>query len=414
MKALQSKFGVWSKQEYLKLYELICLQMSPQIVELYLSPEMVKCIFVKLNGFGIDISFIKKIPDRKYDKEYKRWIIPMSGKIVDKIIDHYTNAGAKVINRIPKKDIKEYHRNRQTNNEKLNYLLSKFPSSFPQVLSVYADVLLVQNYSWRTIQSYTGKMAKFIAHHKNVHIKDLSAAEVNAYLTTMAKKDASESLLNITLSAIKFYYEKVEYIEGFEMERIKRPKKGKFLPTILSEKEVDNLFRTMNNLKHLSIAFTLYSGGVRLSELLGIRMQDIYWDRNQIMLVGAKGNKDRMTLLSDTLKSVLIKYVDEYQPEYWLFEGADKKTPYSESSVQKIIRRAGAEAGIKRKVTPHTLRHCFATHLLDRGTDVRFIQELLGHKDIKTTLIYTHVTTRSIDNIVSPLDQIYKNIQEVK
>ena len=412
LKLLQNKFGMWSEQEYLKLYELISLQMDPQVIELYLSPEKVKYVFVKLNGFGIDTAFIKSIPCRKYDKVYKRWIIPLTKGIIEKIVGHYTDLGVKIVNRIPKDDKKEYYSHQKTVKARLQYLLSKFPSSFPDVLSEFANVMLVQNYKWTSIQSYTGKMAKFIMYHKDVHINKLSADDVNAYLTHITKQEVSGSLVNITLSAIKFYYNKVAYRDDFEIERLKRPRKGKFLPTILSEKEVDSMFRSISNLKHLCIAYALYSGGLRLSEILKIRVQDIYWNRNQILLKAAKGNKDRMTPLSETLKGVLVQYVDEYKPEYWLFEGADKKTPYSESSVTKIVKKAAEEAGIKRNVSPHTLRHCFATHLLDHGTDIRYIQELLGHKDIKTTLVYTHVTTRDLGKIISPLDRLNKNISE--
>lgn len=412
LKMLQGKFTVWSEREYLKLYELISLQISPQLVELYLSPEKVKFVFVKLMGFGIDIAFIKTLAHREYDKEYKRWIIPLTKGVVEKIIGHYKNLGVTIVNRIPNVDTKEYYTHQKTVKERLKYLLSKFPSSFPQVLSDYADVMLVQNYGWRSIQAYTGKMAKFISYHQSVHINKLTAADVNAYLTYLTKQDVSESLVNMTLSAIKFYYNKVAYRDDFEIERLKRPKKGKYLPTILSEKEVDSLFRSIENLKHLCIAYTLYNGGIRLSELLKIRMQDIYWDRNQIILKGAKGNKDRMTPLSETLKAVLIRYVDEYKPEYWLYEGADKKRPYSRSSVGKVIKKAAEQGGVKREVTPHTLRHCFATHLLDHGTDIRYIQELLGHKDIKTTLIYTHVSNRDLGKIISPLDRLNKDISE--
>ncbi|GLR16148.1 tyrosine-type recombinase/integrase [Portibacter lacus] len=413
LKSLQNYFAGWTEEEYLKLFELINLQMNPRIIEIYLSPERIKFIYVKLRGFGIDVSFIKTFAHREYDKEFKRWILPLEKETIKKITDHYEKLGVKIINRIPKKDIGEYYVANRSIKSKLSYLLSKFPSSFPEILAKYVDVMLLQNYSWRTIQSYTGKMAKFMAHYGDISIATLEADEVNKYLTKIAQTGVSESLINITLSAIKFYYEKVEYRSNFHIERLVRPKKGKYLPTILSEVEVDRIFRSMSNLKHLCIAYTIYGGGLRLNEVLNIRVQDIIWDRNQIILKQAKGNKDRMTLLSHTLKELMKRYIEEYQPEYWLFEGLNRKTAYSSSSVQKIIKESAKKAGIKRKVTPHTLRHCFATHLLDRGTDIRFIQELLGHKDIKTTLVYTHVTTRSMDNIQSPLDRLGKNITEL-
>ena len=140
--------------------------------------------------------------------------------------------------------------------------------------------------------------------------------------------------------------------------------------------------------------------------LNNLRVQDISFDRNQIFVNKGKGKKDRVVMLSDVLKLLLIKYTDKYKPVYWLFEGRDQKTQYSASSVQKVVKQAAYKAGINKPVTPHKIRHCFATHLLDEGTDIRYIQELLGHKDIKTTLIYTHVTTRNIKKIKSPLDNL--------
>jgi site-specific recombinase XerD len=135
-------------------------------------------------------------------------------------------------------------------------------------------------------------------------------------------------------------------------------------------------------------------------------VEDMWWDRGQIFVKKGKNRKDRVVPFSGVLKELLRKYFDEYKPIYWLFEGQDKKHTYSERSVQKVVTNAAKKAGINKHVTPHTLRHCFATHLMDEGTEVRYIQELLGHADIKTTLIYTHVTNYSLSKIQSPLDRL--------
>jgi site-specific recombinase XerD len=169
----------------------------------------------------------------------------------------------------------------------------------------------------------------------------------------------------------------------------------------------------LDNIKHITILYTLYSSGLRLDELLNLRVNDISFDRNQIFIRQGKGNKDRVVMLSDLLKRLLIFYTDEYKPVYWLFEGKDKKTQYSPSSVRNIVKLATMKAGITKRVTPHKIRHCFATHLLDGGTDIRYIQELLGHKDIKTTLIYTHVTTKNVTQIKSPLDNLNIKINNI-
>lgn len=140
--------------------------------------------------------------------------------------------------------------------------------------------------------------------------------------------------------------------------------------------------------------------------MLSLKLEDIYWDRNQLFVRGGKGKKDRTVMLSETLKGLLTMYFDKYQPKLYLFNGQDGESPYSSTSVQQIVKKAAHAANIRRRVTPHVLRHCFATHLMESGTDVRYIQELLGHKDIKTTLIYTHVTNKSMKQITSPLDAL--------
>jgi site-specific recombinase XerD len=152
----------------------------------------------------------------------------------------------------------------------------------------------------------------------------------------------------------------------------------------------------------------LYSTGVRRNELINLRIQDIDFERNIIFVRGGKGKKDRISLLSNNMKIVLNKYLQTYKPNYWLFEGAGRKK-YSAESVRNVLHNAAKRAGINKTVTPHMLRHSFATHLLDKGTDIRYIQQLLGHHRLETTSIYTHITNKSLANIKNPLDEILNN-----
>jgi len=156
--------------------------------------------------------------------------------------------------------------------------------------------------------------------------------------------------------------------------------------------DVDRLLRCTENLKHVTLLYALYGHGLRLNEILNFRLEDLLWDRNQIFVYKSKGNKDRYVNMSLEFKNILALYVHTYHPMYWLFEGQDQKNQYSATSVQQVVRKAAKMANIKQKVTPHILRHCFATHLMDNGVQLPYIQALLGHKDIKTTMIYTHVT----------------------
>ncbi|MEN8228548.1 MAG: tyrosine-type recombinase/integrase [Bacteroidota bacterium] len=205
-------------------------------------------------------------------------------------------------------------------------------------------------------------------------------------------------------STIKFYYEKVlgrkqEYFQ------LSRPRKESTLPTILTLEEVDKIFRLTKNQKHKCILMTIYSGGLRRSELINLKVSDIDSQRMLIKICGAKGKKDRFTLLSEKLVIELRKYYIEYYPEKWLFEG-QKGGQYSATSVEKIFREAVKRAHIRKHVTPHSLRHSFATHLLEQGTNLRYIQELLGHASTKTTEVYTRVASHALMKIKNPLDNL--------
>ncbi|WP_020531909.1 tyrosine-type recombinase/integrase [Flexithrix dorotheae] len=186
---------------------------------------------------------------------------------------------------------------------------------------------------------------------------------------------------------------------------VDRPEKPFKLPQVLSEKEVAGLFRQVSNLKHKSILYLIYAGGLRISEAINMQVTDIHSDRSLILIRNGKGGKDRTTLLSEKMLQLLRSYYKKYRPKLWLFEGPNGKQ-YSPTSVRKVLHRATIKAKISKKVTPHTLRHSFATHLLERGTDLRYIQNLLGHGSPKTTEIYTHITKKGIEKIVSPLEHL--------
>lgn len=225
---------------------------------------------------------------------------------------------------------------------------------------------------------------------------------IREYLQVLHQQGKSDSYINQSINAIKFYYEVVLGMPN-RFYAIERPRKKKSLPKVISKKEVMGIINNTNNIKHKCIVSLLYSGGLRRGELLNLKITDIDSNRMLVRIENAKGAKDRMTLLSSKLLVDLRKYFIEYQPKYWLFEGASKKQ-YTATSVAKIIKRAARKAGILRNISPHILRHSFATHLLEAGTDLRYIQSLLGHSSSKTTELYTHVATKAFEKIKNPLD----------
>ena len=215
-------------------------------------------------------------------------------------------------------------------------------------------------------------------------------------------KKYSFSTINQSLNAIKYYYNEI-LNRNLEPELLERPKPNQELPKVLAKEEVRDILRAIKNEKHRSMVFLSYSSGVRIGELLHLKPEDIDFERNMIHVRDAKGRKDRYTILSQKVALMLSKYLRNYKPKSYLFEG-QYGGKYSSSSVTKFWKRALKEARVKHDFTFHSLRHSFATHLLENGTDLRNIQALLGHNSLKTTEIYTHVAASSFNKIKNLLD----------
>ena len=269
----------------------------------------------------------------------------------------------------------------------------------------YLAKLRELRYSTNTIDSYTFMFREFVNYHPDKELDDITEEEIVDYLQYLVtERKVSTSYQNQAINAIKFYYERVKGGRR-KVYLIERPREEKFLPEVLSQEEVTALINATDNLKHKAVLMTIYSGGLRISELINLKIKDIDSNRMQIRIEQAKGKKDRYTLLGQKTLEVLRSYVKQYQPREWLFEGLNYG-PYSEASIKKALRAALDKTKITKRVSPHTLRHSFATHLLEAGTDLRYIQSLLGHQSTKTTEIYTHVTVKGFDQIKNPLDRL--------
>lgn len=266
-------------------------------------------------------------------------------------------------------------------------------------------VLELKSYSLSTIKVYTNAFTAFTDHFDEREINKISKREIEEYLLHLAKnKKLSETAIHSAVNAIKFYYEQVikQPKELYEMQRPKKPIKN---PTVFSENEVTNIIARIPNLKHKIIVMIAYAAGLRASEIINLKIKDIDSERMVINIRGAKGKKDRTVMLGRNLLLILRYYYKKYKPTDYLFEGQYGKM-YSKRSINLFIAEAKYKAGIKKEGSTHALRHSFATHLLEGGTDLRIIQELLGHNDIKTTLRYTHVSIKHIQNIHSPFEKI--------
>lgn len=262
-----------------------------------------------------------------------------------------------------------------------------------------------KRYSRNTIKTYTSLFKAFAEHFAHSKLALIETSEIEKYIAhTTTSKRLSRSSQNQIISAIKCFYEKV--VDRHEVVvKVDRPRKERKLPTVLSIQEVERILSKVSNIKHHSILSLLYGSGLRIGELLNLKKSDIDFDRSLVVVRHGKGAKDRVTILSHVLKGQLLTYVADFKPNYWLFEGPGRHQ-YSRSSVANIISRACQAAAVSKKITAHSFRHSFATHLLEQGCDLRHIQLLLGHSSSKTTEIYTHVSNKSLQKITSPLDHI--------
>lgn len=266
----------------------------------------------------------------------------------------------------------------------------------------YFQKLELKKYSNNTVKSYVSSFEEFINYFPAQDLDHLNELDIRKYIQMLVQEKRSNSYINLAINSIKFYYEIVLGMPN-RFYMIERPRVAKKLPMVLSKEEVRKLIEATNNIKHRCIVSLLYSGGLRRSELLNLKLSDIDSSRMLIHVKDAKGNKDRYTLLSKMALNDLRNYYKQWRPSVYLFESPTKNR-YSQSSIGKLISNAAQTAGIRKRVSAHTLRHSFATHLLESGTDLRYIQLLLGHNSTKTTEIYTHVAKSSFDSIKNPLD----------
>lgn len=266
----------------------------------------------------------------------------------------------------------------------------------------YLDKLQIRRYANNTVKTYVSCFERFINHYPDKSIDDLDELDVRNYLLYLVKSNWSNSYINQSINSIKFYYEVVLGLPN-RFYSIERPRPEKKLPVVLSQDEIKRMLQLTTNIKHKCILSLLYSAGLRRGELLNLKPTDIDSARMMVKVNDAKGNKDRYTLLGKSTLTSLRKYYLEYRPKDYLFE-SPKGKKYSPTSISRIIETAVEKAGIKKTVTAHTLRHSFATHLLENGTDLRYIQLLLGHNSTKTTEIYTHVASNHFVSIKNPID----------
>lgn len=331
-------------------------------------------------------SKIKALDSSFYHKNQKLWSVKNTSENFDKLDDIFE--GNWVIK--PLEDKKSIP-TKSLGEDSLN------------ALALLEQKIILKAYSESTRSAYRNSFCQFLAYFDNRDLSQVTKDEIESFVAMLIRKyRISESKQNIMINSIKFYYEKV-LGKNRGYYDIQRPKRTKSLPNVLSIQEIQALINSPQNLKHRTILYLMYSAGLRIGEVPIIRIEDIHRDEGYLFIKSSKGKKDRKTVLSNIFLELLDEYLISFKPSYWLFEGV-AGGQYSTASINSIFRRAVKASNVNPWATPHTLRHSFATHLLQNGTNLRFVQVLLGHNNPKTTEIYTHVMNVSNKTIKSPLD----------
>jgi len=275
-----------------------------------------------------------------------------------------------------------------------------------QKIKEFKQWLRSRRYSENTIGTYVDALKIFLRYYADKPISEITNQDIilfnNHYI--LANK-LSSSFQNQVVNAIKLFFRTIEN-KKLDPELIHRPKRAKLLPNVLSKEEIKLILQALSNLKHRAMLSLIYSCGLRRSELLNMRLKDIDSNRHLLIIRQSKGRKDRIAPLSEKTLQLLRDYFAAYKPKEWLFEGQSGKGQYDESSLVSVLRQALERSKINKPVTLHWLRHSYATHLLESGTDLRYIQEILGHSRSSTTEIYTHVSTKGIQKVISPFDTL--------
>lgn len=359
-----------------------------------------------LPGFSAqELDAVRSLPGRRWDPSRRVWLVPRSDTALAKLEEAFGRAGIRSASGGPDHG---RHAERSKVNADLDSVASDQSDTVDRWVGEFLAVLVVRRYSPRTRKVYGGHVRRFLLWRvePDAPLGDSLQQPVEEYLMWLVQtKGVSRSYQNQAISALRLFAEAVLKTTAPAVD-VPRPRKETRLPAVLSPDEVAAMLAKARNPKHRAVLMLLYSAGLRVSEVVRLRPEDLDPDRGLIRVRQGKGAKDRYTLLASRAVKAVERYVESYPTGPWLFPGARPDRPLSTRSVQRIVKRAAAAAGIRKHVSTHTLRHSFATHLLEGGTNLRVIQELLGHSSARTTQIYTHVARSALEGVRSPLDNL--------
>lgn len=376
---------------------------SEEQISMHPHPEKPDWLFLYLpkNMTPQYLETVKNIHGRRWNPDQKMWEVPYT-KLTLRFLNKYFSSKVLHWTFKPSDTIPEQHavtERQQRTPEKV------IPAQYEAAVVALEQVLILKRYGWRTIKSYKNCFRQFIKYYDDIKPRNLTRKQINDYLLLLIKeRKISVSHQSQIMSAIKMFYGSVVGQEE-KIQGLFQPKPPQKLPQVFTEEEVTTLLRAVDNLKHRCMLMLVYSAGLRLGETINLRLNDLQPTQNRLFVRGGKGKKDRCTLLSSKVWDQLKAYIEIYKPVDWVFEG-QTGGQYSERSLQELFTKAKLRSMVNPAATVHTLRHSFATHLLEKGVDLRYIQELLGHESSKTTEIYTHITHKGWDKIKSPIDDL--------
>jgi len=358
-------------------------------------------------GFKHDwalINVVKHIPNAKWSATLKSWYVKNNPENLRQIMSVFKGHAYVDTSQIIKPETSEQQKQPKRQDRNLN-------AEQRTLLNNFYKYLKGKRYSKSTVETYSFFIADFVEFSTKKKLITLTNRDVELFIESVfIKRNYSISTQRQFISAVKQFIQFYPETEISNMA-LTRPKKSKKLPTVLSPEEVIAIIQQTRNLKHRAFITLMYSAGLRIGELLSLKLIDFNLERKQLHIKNSKGRKDRYVTLADSFIPILKNYITTYNPKIYFVEGL-LGNPYSASSVRKVLFRSCKAAGIHRKVTPHTLRHSYATHLLENGVGLRHIQELLGHAKPETTMIYTHVARKDLMEITSPLDTAVKQLSK--
>lgn len=361
-------------------------------------------VFLRFENDNQATSLVRNELKAQWSSTQRAWHIAYHEKVFENVCDLFFKYHVRVFKK------NEYHADfikpQQTAlTNTISHLQNPCEDSLNKIVA-FENWMYSRRYSENTINTYVNAIKVFLSYHSQKKSEEITNEDLlefnNCYI--IANK-LSASYQNQVVNAVKLFF-RITLLKSINIDLIHRPKNPKLLPNVLSKEEVKAILSAHGNIKHKAMLSLIYSCCLRRSELLHLKLTDIDSKRGLVIIRQGKGRKDRIAPLSEKILDLLREYYTAYKPNLWLFEGHDKKSQYDERSLQNVLKQALEKSRITKPVSLHWLRHSYATHLLENGTDLRYIQEILGHSSSRTTEIYTHVSNKSLQKIVSPFDTL--------